>query len=131
MVLRFLKIELKARVAQVLLQYAWHKTIKTGEDQRPWRSFDGVPVLRLMIPRHEVDQIVLAGTSGQALSFGLLSFTKKAGFLVREEQQYYQAHRDSHRHCISGNCKREMPLNYRTVSNNGIPTPLRTSIYST
>ncbi|SVD57104.1 uncharacterized protein METZ01_LOCUS409958, partial [marine metagenome] len=37
------KIELKARVAQVLLQYAWHKTIKTGDDQRPWKSFDGTP----------------------------------------------------------------------------------------
>jgi len=64
------KIELKARVAQILLQYAWHKTINTGEDQRPWKSFDGVPILRLTIPRHEVDQIVLSGTSGQALAFG-------------------------------------------------------------
>ena len=56
---KFFKIELKAKVAQILLQYAWHKTIKTGEDQRPWKSFDGTPILRLTIPRHEVDQIVL------------------------------------------------------------------------
>ena len=66
------EIELKARAYQPLLQYAWQKTIKTGEDQRPWRSFDGVPVLRLMIPRHEVDQIVLSGTSGQALALSLI-----------------------------------------------------------
>ena len=83
------EIELKARVAQPLLQYAWHKTIKTGEDQRPWRSFDGVPVLRLMIPRHEVDQIVLSGTSGQALAFG--PFMRKASFLAREGQPCSQA----------------------------------------
>ena len=93
--LKVLKIELKARVAQVLLQYAWHKTIKTGEDQRPWRSFDGVPVLRLMIPRHEVDQIVLTGTSGQALAFGPAFHTNselpgKGGTTV------LSSHRDSH-----------------------------------
>ena len=64
------KIELKARVAQVLLKHAWNKTIKTGEDQSPWKSFDGSPILRLMIPNHEEDQINLRGTSGQSLAFG-------------------------------------------------------------
>ena len=92
---KVLKIELKARAAQVLLQYAWHKTIMTGENQRPWKSFDGVPVFRLMIPRHEVDQIVLAGTSGQALAFGPAFHTNselpgKGGTTV------LSSHRDSH-----------------------------------
>jgi len=53
---------------------------------------------------------------------------KKAGFLVREEQQYYPP-TEIPQAFISGNCKREIPLNYRTVSNNGIPIPLRTLIY--
>ena len=92
---QFFKIELKARASQALLQYAWHKTIKTGEDQRPWRSFDGVPVLRLMIPRHEVDQIVLAGTSGQALAFGPV-FHEESKLPGRGGTTVLSSHRDSH-----------------------------------
>jgi len=89
------KIELKARVAQVLLQYAWHKTIKTGENQRPWKSFDGTPILRLTIPRHEVDQIVLAGTSGQALAFGP-AFHEESKLPGTGGTTVLSSHRDSH-----------------------------------
>ena len=92
---QFFKIELKAKVAQTLLQYAWHKTIKTGENQRPWKSFDGAPVLRLMIPRHEVDQIVLAGTSGQALSFGP-AFHEESELPGKGGTTVLSSHRDSH-----------------------------------
>ena len=89
------KIELKARVAQVLLQYAWHKTIKTGEEHRPWKSFDGTPILRLTIPRHEVDQIVLAGTSGQALAFGP-AFHEESVLPGKGGTTVLSSHRDSH-----------------------------------
>jgi len=92
---QFFKIELKARVAQALLQYAWHKTIKTGENHRPWKSFDGVPVLRLIIPRHEVDQIVLAGTSGQALAFGP-GFHEESKLPGKGGTTVLSSHRDSH-----------------------------------
>ena len=92
---QFFKIELKSRVAQTLLQYAWHKTIKTGENQRPWKSFDGVPVLRLMIPHHEVDQIVLAGTSGQALAFGP-AFHEESKLPGKGGTTVLSSHRDSH-----------------------------------
>ena len=92
---QFFKIELKARVAQTLLQYAWHKTIKTGENQRPWKSFDGVPVLRLMIPRHDIDQIVLAGTSGQALAFGP-AFHEDSKLPGKGGTTVISSHRDSH-----------------------------------
>jgi len=92
---QFFKIELKARVAQTLLQYAWHKTIKTGENQRPWKSFDGVPVLRLMIPRHDIDQIVLAGTSGQALAFGP-AFHEESKLPGKGGTTVISSHRDSH-----------------------------------
>jgi sortase A len=102
---QFFKIELKARVAQTLLQHAWHKTIKTGENQRPWKSFDGVPVLRLMIPRHEVDQIVLSGTSGQALAFGT-AFHEESNLPGKGKTTVLSSHRDSHgvyiKHLIKG-----------------------------
>ena len=64
------KIEIKAKLAQILLQHAWRKTIMTGEEQKPWKSLDGAPILRLIISNYEVDQIVLKGTSGQNLAFG-------------------------------------------------------------
>ena len=92
---QFFNIELKARVAQTLLQYASHKTIKTGENQRPWKSFDGVPVLRLMIPRHEIDQIVLSGTSGQALAFGP-AFHEESSLPGKGGTTVISSHRDSH-----------------------------------
>ena len=89
------KIELKAKAAQTLLQYAWHKTIKTGKNQRPWNSFDGMPVFRLVIPRHEVDQIVLAGTSGQSLAFGP-AFHKESILPGNGGTTVISSHRDSH-----------------------------------
>ena len=92
---QFFKIELKARAAQVLLQYAWHKTIKTGEKQRPWKSFDGTPILRLTIPQHEVDQIVLSGTSSQALAFGP-SFHEESFLPHERKTTIVSSHRDTH-----------------------------------
>ena len=89
------KIELKARVSQILLQYAWHKTIKTGEDQRPWKSFDGSPILRLMIPNYEVDQIILRGTSGQSLAFGP-AFHEESLLPGNGGTTVLSSHRDSH-----------------------------------
>ena len=77
------------------MQHAWHKTIKTGEDQRPWKSFDGTPILRLTIPRYEVDQIVLAGTSGQALAFGP-AFHEESELPGKGGTTVLSSHRDSH-----------------------------------
>ena len=92
---QFFKIEFKAQVAQTLLQYAWDKTIKTGKNQQPWKSFDGSPVFRLMIPRHGVDQVVLAGTSGQSLAFGP-AFHEESNLPGSGGTIALSSHRDSH-----------------------------------
>ena len=90
-----LKIELKAKVAQVLLQYAWNKTLQTGRYYQPWSSFDGKPILLLEIPSHNIRQIVLNGTSGQSLAFGP-SFHEES-FLPHEQKvTIISSHRDSH-----------------------------------
>ena len=89
------KIELKARVAQVLLKHAWNKTIRTGEDQRPWKSFDGSPILRLTIPSYDVDQIVLKGITGQALAFGP-AFHEESVLPGEGGTTVLSSHRDSH-----------------------------------
>ena len=94
-VFQFAKIEIKARVAQVLLQHTWHKTLMTGQYQRPWKSFDGAPILRLVIPNFDIDQIVLAGTSGQALAFGP-AFHQESVLPGLGGTIILSSHRDSH-----------------------------------
>ena len=91
-----LKIELKARVAQILLQYSWHKTLTTGKNYQPWPSFDGTSILLLEIPNHNISQIVLKGNlSGQSLAFGP-SFDENS-FLPHEQKvTIISAHRDTH-----------------------------------
>ena len=91
-----LKIELKARVAQILLQYSWHKTLTTGKNYQPWPSFDGTSILLLEIPNHNISQIVLKGNlSGQSLAFGP-SFDENS-FLPHEQKvTIISSHRDSH-----------------------------------
>ncbi len=60
----------KAQLAQQLLEHAWTRTVAGSGPSRPWPWADTWPVARLTVPAHEVDLIVLAGASGQALAFG-------------------------------------------------------------
>ena len=90
-----LKIEVKAKVAQILLKRAWHQTLKTGKKYQPWSSFDGVPIMRLIIPQHNINQIVLKGTSGQALAFGP-SFHEESFLPQDQKVTIISSHRDSH-----------------------------------
>ena len=90
-----LKIELKAKLAQVLLQHAWNKTLQTGKYFQPWSSFDGKPILLLEIPSHNISQIVLSGTSGQSLAFGP-SFHEESFLPHQQKITIISSHRDSH-----------------------------------
>lgn len=63
-------IHAKALVAQWLLQHAWHETLNTQQPVKPWPWADTWPVGRLIIPRLDIDQIILANASGQSLAFG-------------------------------------------------------------
>ena len=48
-----------------------------------------------MIPRHEIDQIVLSGTSGQALAFGP-AFHEESSLPGKGGTTVISSHRDSH-----------------------------------
>ena len=63
-------IHLKALVGQQLIRHAWLHSGGADSPRKPWPWMDTWPVARLRVPRLEVDQIVLAGDSGQALAFG-------------------------------------------------------------
>jgi len=88
-------IHAKARVAQVLLERAFEKTIATGHETKPWSWADTWPVARIEVKRLHASTIVLAGSSGQALAFGPghVERTPDAG---ERGVAVYSAHRDTH-----------------------------------
>lgn len=60
----------KAALAQVLLKNAWTQAKSDDGVHKPWPWADIPPVGRLIAPGVEVDQVILEGTSGEALAFG-------------------------------------------------------------
>jgi len=60
----------KAQLAQKLILDAWEKGVANNRPVKPWSWADTWPVARLIVPRLEIDQIVLAGDNGRALAFG-------------------------------------------------------------
>ena len=90
-----LKIEIKAKLAQVLLHNTWNNTLKTGKFYQPWPSLDGKPILLLEIPNHNISQIVLNGTSMQNLAYG--PSLHEESFLPHEQKvSIISSHRDNH-----------------------------------
>ena len=90
-----IKIEVKAKIAQGLLEYTWNKSLKENKSYKPWPSFDGSPILKLEIPHYNISQIVLEGTSGQALAFGP-AFHKETYLPNSNNITAISTHRDSH-----------------------------------
>lgn len=88
-------IPVKAIAAQWLLQHAWSKTLKTQQPAKPWPWADTWPVGRLLVPRHGIDQIILADASGRSLAFGpgQLSGSVKPG---EPGSIVLSGHRDTH-----------------------------------
>jgi len=61
----------KAELAQWLIASAWQQSTSSDRTQiKPWPWADTWPVARLEMAKHDIDQYVLAGTSGESLAFG-------------------------------------------------------------
>ena len=88
-------IHAKARLAQLLLQRAWERTLRGETAAKPWPWADTWPVARLRVPAHGIDLIVLSGVSGRTLAFGPGHAPDSAlpGALGTE---IVTAHRDTH-----------------------------------
>lgn len=69
-------IQSKAIIAQQLLKHSWNKTLVdvNGDNKplhhKPWPWADTWPVAKLIVPQHDIEQIILAGDSGSSLAFG-------------------------------------------------------------
>lgn len=88
-------IHSKASLAQVLIRWAWAKTLTKGGSPKPWPWADTTPVARLGAPMHRVELIVLEGGSGSSLAFGPghVSGTPLPG---RPGNAVIGGHRDTH-----------------------------------
>ena len=60
----------KAQVAQLLVHNAWKETLTHELGVKPWSWADTWPVLRLLVPKYDIDLYVLEGSSGRTLAFG-------------------------------------------------------------
>lgn len=63
-------IHAKARVAQILLERAWQRTLAGETAVKPWPWADTWPVARLIAPAQGASLLVLAGASGRTIAFG-------------------------------------------------------------
>lgn len=64
-------IKAKAELAPVLIERAWARSqAEAGSPVKPWPWADTWPVARLQLPAHGVDQLIMAGDSGNVLAFG-------------------------------------------------------------
>ena len=89
-------IKAKAWLAPLLIAGAWHKTLLSGGAAvKPWPWADTWPVARLRAPAQEVDLLVLAGDSGNALAFGP-GHTRASAPLGSTGLAVIGGHRDTH-----------------------------------
>jgi len=88
-------IQIKAVVAQELLERSWQQTLSHGAPVQPWPWADHWPVAKLKIPRTDSELIVLSGDSGSSLAFapGWNSKSAKPG---EQGVTVISGHRDTH-----------------------------------
>jgi sortase A len=85
----------KAGLAQWLLQRAWSRTMAGEVAAKPWPWADTWPVARLIIPSHNIDQIVLEGAYGRTLAFGP-GHAESSGGMDNPGTTILTGHRDTH-----------------------------------
>jgi sortase A len=116
-------IHAKAIAAQVLLDRAWYQTLNNHQQNRPWPWADTWPVAELIIPRLDIEQIVLAGDSGATLAFGP-GHSFASAMPDEHGTVMISGHRDTHFHFLQhldiGErliLKTRTGIHYYTVSN--------------
>ena len=88
-------IHVKAQLAQYLIASAWQQTELEHDQVKPWAWADMWPVAKLTVPEHDIEQYVLAGTSGESLAFGPGYVFASSPPLTRGTT-VIAAHRDTH-----------------------------------
>jgi len=85
----------KARLAQMLLQRAWSRTLTGERLVKPWPWADTYPVAKLTVPSLQIDLIVLNGAYGRTLAFGP-GYSESSAFPGSPGTTILTGHRDTH-----------------------------------
>lgn len=90
-------IQGKAIIAQQLLKHAWHETLgdNNATTHKPWPWSDSWPVAKLIVPKHHIEQIILAGDSGSNLAFAP-GYSLASSLPNTQGTTIISAHRDTH-----------------------------------
>jgi sortase A len=88
-------IQIKAVVAQALLERSWQQTLEHGNPVQSWPWADHWPVAQLKLLRAKSELIVLSGDSGSSLAFAPGWSTKSAKPGV-QGVMVISGHRDTH-----------------------------------
>jgi sortase A len=88
-------IHAKAQLAQYLIADAWQQSETDQMQVKPWAWADMWPVAKLTVVNHDVEQYVLAGTSGESLAFGPGHVISSAA-PATAGNTVIAAHRDTH-----------------------------------
>jgi len=89
----------KARLAQLLLQWAWSRTLAGETAAKPWPWADTYPVAKLTVPSMQIDLIVLNGAYGRTLAFGP-GYSESSAFPGSPGTIILTGHRDTHFHFL-------------------------------
>lgn len=84
-------VQIKAVLAQWLIQQSWQQAILSGTPHKPWPWADTAPIARLVADKQQIDVVVLDGVHGESLAFG-------PGMLSRDDgrSRIIAGHRDTH-----------------------------------
>jgi len=88
-------IQIKAVVAQELLERSWQQTLEHGNPVQPWPWADHWPVGQLKVPRAKSELVVLSGDSGSSLAFAP-GWNAKSAKPGEQGVTVISGHRDTH-----------------------------------
>ena len=88
-------IQIKAVVAQELLERSWEQTLEHGSLVKPWPWADHWPVAQLKLPRVKSEFIVLSGDRGSSLAFAP-GWNTKSAKPGEQGVTVISGHRDTH-----------------------------------
>jgi len=88
-------IQIKAVVAQALLERSWQQTLEHGYPAQPWPWADHWPVAQLKFPKANSEFVVLSGDSGSSLAFAP-GWNTKSAKPGEQGVTVISGHRDTH-----------------------------------
>jgi len=88
-------IQIKAVVAQALLERSWQQTLENKNPTQPWPWADHWPVARLKLHKPKSSFIVLSGDSGSSLAFAP-GWNAKSAKPGEQGVTVISGHRDTH-----------------------------------